>query len=629
MPGIESSGPATTPGNNLSIAIATLGAAGGTVIIPPGTWVWESVPALPKNLTGQLKIVGAPGATIQLTAAAPRFLDFNKTAAGDTFQNIEISDLTIDANNIGGIQHVIIGTRSPGTQMTDINLQSIAVRRIRAINIYTDPAGVGTNNRLGVWFVVGRSAVGNFTIKDILVEDVRLEGGASGVVVAGQNPSANAPVDIDRVVISRCYHDTGVAPNLVGASNNFQIGGYATGRGGHIIDCYGNRCGDAGLEIDIGDCLVERTQIDNGLGSNFFVTLFSQQTNPGEQSVVFRKCSSRVTDAGSASANSFGWSIRTSASTIALPHVKILDCEYMKDLSIHNATGTLLGGAIYRDDTGGLPSPQAPTYLDIERFKVTFLTGTNSNNSTFTPFRILTNTGTTSPVFIKFRDIYVNSTYTKGSGTMTWVDVEVTGGGIYLDIDGFFTVSNFTSFLNGNHRLIRMGNTTTTLVGCRIRRMVPLVEAAPQTRGITFVGANITFAKIPATIENCDFQKLTATFELDNSSAGMAPKTRMKNNVWATTPAPVGLTGLVTATGKQLGTVWDASATFTQGSGTAITAIDYSTDGGTTYTNFLTQGSGALPAGFGQSIGPLASDALIKVTFTGTQPTITLVPVNP
>ena len=54
MPGIESSGPATTPGNNLSIAIATLGAAGGTVIVPPGTWVWESVPALPKNITGQL-----------------------------------------------------------------------------------------------------------------------------------------------------------------------------------------------------------------------------------------------------------------------------------------------------------------------------------------------------------------------------------------------------------------------------------------------------------------------------------------------------------------------------------------------------------------------------------------------
>lgn len=84
----------------------------------------------------------------------------------------------------------------------------------------------------------------------------------------------------------------------------------------------------------------------------------------------------------------------------------------------------------------------------------------------------------------------------------------------------------------------------------------------------------------------------------------------------------------VAATGKTLGTFWDAVVQFVQGSGTAITAIDVSTNGGTTYTNLLTQASAALPAGFDQTIGPLRSDSLIKVTFTGTQPTINLYPAN-
>jgi hypothetical protein len=48
----------------------------------------------------------------------------------------------------------------------------------------------------------------------------------------------------------------------------------------------------------------------------------------------------------------------------------------------------------------------------------------------------------------------------------------------------------------------------------------------------------------------------------------------------------------------------------------SITAIDYNTNAGTTYTNFLTQASGALPAGFDQSLGPLTTDTLIKATFT-------------
>jgi hypothetical protein len=127
-----------------------------------------------------------------------------------------------------------------------------------------------------------------------------------------------------------------------------------------------------------------------------------------------------------------------------------------------------------------------------------------------------------------------------------------------------------------------------------------------------------------------DFSEVSfaAGNELVNSIAnGLV---RGYGNKYSTAPAPTTLTGLVTATGKALSAnAYDQFVTFVQGSGAGITAIDYSTNGGTTYTNFLTQTSAALPAGFDQTLGPLPPHALIKVTFATTQPTINIVPANP
>jgi hypothetical protein len=90
---------------------------------------------------------------------------------------------------------------------------------------------------------------------------------------------------------------------------------------------------------------------------------------------------------------------------------------------------------------------------------------------------------------------------------------------------------------------------------------------------------------------------------------------------------PSALTGLTTVVGKQIGTPYQVMAAFTQGSGSGITLIELSTDGGTTYTTVLSQSSGAMPVGADLMVGPLWGDALIRVTFSTTQPTITLVPV--
>jgi hypothetical protein len=167
-----------------------------------------------------------------------------------------------------------------------------------------------------------------------------------------------------------------------------------------------------------------------------------------------------------------------------------------------------------------------------------------------------------------------------------------------------------------------------------IRRVVITAFTGADTApvGIYVFGTSFLTLNTPLNITQCDFSKFPvgcAEIQYDASGASNAPSVRVGSTAWRTSPVPTTLTGLVTATGKTLGTGWPAIASFVQGSGTAITALDFSTDGGSHYTNFLTQASSALPIGFDQSIGPLTSDALIKVTFTGTQPTINLVPVNP
>jgi hypothetical protein len=234
---------------------------------------------------------------------------------------------------------------------------------------------------------------------------------------------------------------------------------------------------------------------------------------------------------------------------------------------------------------------------------------------------------------VEIKGLYMAMSGAQSGGTMT-VRMLSLHGNLDLDIDGVEGLFNFTGSPTINQAIVDIGSSSS---GATIRGSVAGVTFAPGwagdtgARGIIVRGTGtLTIGAPPLRLERGNYSAAPAgASEIVYVATSNAPNVRVRNNVWKTTPAPTTLTGLVTATGKQLGTGYDCIATFTQGSGTSITAIDYSTDGGAHYTNFLTQASAALPAGFSQSVGPLPSDALIKVTFTGTQPTVNLVPVNP
>ena len=138
--------------------------------------------------------------------------------------------------------------------------------------------------------------------------------------------------------------------------------------------------------------------------------------------------------------------------------------------------------------------------------------------------------------------------------------------------------------------------------------------------------ASVTLA-YPFPIEDWDFSGMTVgggeVFYADNTNKAVMHTRRC---VYKTTPVPTTWSGFASTTAYQQAFGWDALLQFAQGSGTAITAIDFSTDG-THFTNFLTQASGALPAGFDQVL-LLPAGGWLKLTFTGTQPTINVVPFN-
>jgi hypothetical protein len=77
------------PSIALQNAITAGGIAGASIVLAPGIHNWTTIPTIPPGITGRLRIMGAPGAVVRLSAIAPRFIDFGKTADYDEFKNIE------------------------------------------------------------------------------------------------------------------------------------------------------------------------------------------------------------------------------------------------------------------------------------------------------------------------------------------------------------------------------------------------------------------------------------------------------------------------------------------------------------------------------------------------------------
>ncbi len=332
--GVVSSGP--DGGAVLTAVLALLPATGGAVTFRNDGLVfpWGSVPALPKSLTNLLYITGN-GATIKLSAAGPRLVDFAKVADGDTWQNIWLDNFVIDANGLTGKQ-AIIGNYIAGTFSSRVNFDRLTFTSIKTINVPVDPTGTIDYRNIAFFIQQPAASETQRNLTNILVRDCDFTGGSYGVGLGGGGiGTVGLTVFLDHILIENVRHDgVTVAPNGFTAAN-FHIGSRAFG--GQDITlrhCYGRFSGDVGVEIDgVDGCLVDDVQIDDAWTTGFLHTNFNNPVNPNQQRIVFRDC--RVNHL--TQVNNTTWAGAFCARnqlSVALGTVEYLDCSLYKNANV-------------------------------------------------------------------------------------------------------------------------------------------------------------------------------------------------------------------------------------------------------------------------------------------------------
>lgn len=199
--------------------------AGGTVVLGPGTFLWNSAPvALPRSIPVQIIGSGVGKTTIKLSSGAPRAFDFNKIADGDTFTGISLSDFTVDCNNTTGLHHVVLGNFQAGMLQTRFNVSGLRVSRVNTINVpsQTNSAypGTGVLHRLNVHIAIVDNALQatQYTLTDVKIEDCVFGasggGGDEGVFLGGTVSVAVVGLNVwvDNCHIANCTWTSGAVP---------------------------------------------------------------------------------------------------------------------------------------------------------------------------------------------------------------------------------------------------------------------------------------------------------------------------------------------------------------------------------------------------------------------------------
>ncbi len=269
------------------------------------------------------------------------------------------------------------------------------------------------------------------------------------------------------------------------------------------------------------------------------------------------------------------------------------------------------------------------------------------------------NTGEYYPIFsnlvgpntLVMRDIalVVRGNQTTSTGGLSWRGMLLQGTDLTLSIDGWTEDHQITNSGNLTIYPMRIAASQNVVGGtnARIRGVIRNFKQIAQSGTTNPKGINIgdttklsIVSPLPSqtaatlNFENCDFSNSPSgvggneLYYADGGNAG-DNKVNVQHHaiIYKTKPAPVTMSGFVSGTGKAWDGGYIGTAIFTQGSGAGITAIDVSHNAGTTYTNVLTQSSGAMPAGACLSV-PVKCGSLLKITFATTAPTVTVVPLD-
>jgi hypothetical protein len=305
-------------------------AAGGAPVevrLSGRNYAWTgSIPKLPCNLAGKLRINGG-GSKVTLSPSAAAFLEINKVADYDVFRNVDIFDVDIDANNVAGYGHAIIGTStysaSAITTINRLSVDRIRVSRVTVTNLPTSWAGA--DFRAGVYLMAGLTGTAGeqaVSVTNVTCQDVKVNGGRFGIAI-GARFTTSGRVLVDDCHIDRCYHDTGATPTNFLGCTNFFLGARAYGGYGSITNCHGRNSGDDGVEVNgLENVLVANCVIEDAANVAYLHNNFSPAKYAKSQKLTFRDCHARVVNFQSGSAagmpgRGFLLNTKTVATTVA------------------------------------------------------------------------------------------------------------------------------------------------------------------------------------------------------------------------------------------------------------------------------------------------------------------------
>lgn len=279
------SGSATTDKTNIQAALSAAASAGGGIVQlrPTSTTPYKlgsSPLTMASGYAGQVTIRGhGRGITkVQLTSAGQPFMTTDGSS-NVTYQNLTLEDFTADGNSLTS-GHIFF------TCFTNANFDRMTFRRLDSINVGGIKSGTGRRN-IDITVRNPSYSAGDtiYTVTNITVSDVTMNGGNTGVLIEGFVSSGDtgsaqkqltspwiAPVWIDNILLERCFHDTTSSPSATQGSAGYQIGQGAQCGRVTIRDCRSYNSSDVGFEMDsVADLLMERCFSAGAFNENYYI----------------------------------------------------------------------------------------------------------------------------------------------------------------------------------------------------------------------------------------------------------------------------------------------------------------------------------------------------------------------
>lgn len=291
-----------TPANydraEIQAAVDALGTGGGTIVLAATTYTLDGPILLPAGNTAITTFSGY-GTTLSLTATTPRAFVWNRTSTHLTFKKFTFEGITVNANgnHPASDQWSVFGFDAYYSGSYDyngayLNIEEVIVKDCTVTGVpTTNPVGNNSYNAIDIHFASQHFETGGTEnhITDILVQNCVCEGGERGVNINGYGP-APLNINIDRVYIRDCWHDTLLTPTYFGSSTNYHIGQSAHVGTCEITNCYGNRSQDCGIEVDqSSNGLVKDCVMENSLTGMYYYTHFNSPLT-GDGSITFEDC---------------------------------------------------------------------------------------------------------------------------------------------------------------------------------------------------------------------------------------------------------------------------------------------------------------------------------------------------